>query len=435
MLIRAIGGEQIVFTRFKIGNGDAPEIESALTDLVNPILSFGINEIDTSNADYVGISGGFDSSQIESDFLWKELGIFASAGDTESFDGDGETDEFTVSNMPSALSLVVVDDTVVTDYEYDSETGTLTFDTAPESGEGNIVVTYPTGDDVLYAYCNDGDNAGLIKANASNVSSEEKGSVIIVVGDAENVTAILSKSTLYAKKEDFDAHVADHENPHNVTREQIGLGNVPNVSTNDQMPTYTESTTLQELTSGEKMSVAFGKLKKAVKSHQSLINHISNTSNPHSVTRDQLDAAKKVHTHNASDISGGSLSVMRGGTGKTNIIEASQSFANQALKSLVPDFACTNLDTLIDCGFYTFRPGQVMIHYPYTINTGFSVLVFSSYLAEGGSTGNYTAEYKRIQIAVPSSEDAYDAGATKLKIRFSGDIRGQVVMWTPWYEL
>ncbi len=57
-----------------------------------------------------------------------------------------------------------------------------------------------------------------------------------------------------------------------VTAEQIGLGNVPNVTTNDQTPTYTVASTLTELESGEKLSIAFGKIAKAI---STLISHIS----------------------------------------------------------------------------------------------------------------------------------------------------------------
>lgn len=49
-----------------------------------------------------------------------------------------------------------------------------------------------------------------------------------------------------------------------ITAENIGLGNVPNVATNDQTPTYTTSSSLTDLSSGEKLNVAFGKLAKAV---------------------------------------------------------------------------------------------------------------------------------------------------------------------------
>lgn len=74
-------------------------------------------------------------------------------------------------------------------------------------------------------------------------------------------------------------------NPHNVTKKDVGLSNVPNVATNDQIPTFTESTTLIKLTSGEKLSVAFGKISKAI---TDLINHIANKNNPHEVTKIQV---------------------------------------------------------------------------------------------------------------------------------------------------
>lgn len=81
------------------------------------------------------------------------------------------------------------------------------------------------------------------------------------------------------------AHPADKSNPHSVTKSQVGLGNVPNVSTNDQTPTYTFASENAALSSGEKLSVAFGKIAKAV---SSLISHLSNVSNPHSVTKSQV---------------------------------------------------------------------------------------------------------------------------------------------------
>lgn len=66
-------------------------------------------------------------------------------------------------------------------------------------------------------------------------------------------------------------HLIDFANPHKVNKEQVGLGNVPNVSTNDQTPTYEEAEELTNIASGEKISVAFGKIKKAI---GTLINHI-----------------------------------------------------------------------------------------------------------------------------------------------------------------
>lgn len=46
------------------------------------------------------------------------------------------------------------------------------------------------------------------------------------------------------------------------SKADVGLGNVPNVATNDQTPTFTQATSRANLVSGEKLSVLFGKLMK-----------------------------------------------------------------------------------------------------------------------------------------------------------------------------
>jgi hypothetical protein len=83
----------------------------------------------------------------------------------------------------------------------------------------------------------------------------------------------------------LNAHTGNKSNPHSVTKSQVGLGNVPNVATNNQTPTYSDTTTLVTLSSGEKISIAFAKIKLAI---TTLINHLANKSNPHGVTKSQV---------------------------------------------------------------------------------------------------------------------------------------------------
>lgn len=94
-------------------------------------------------------------------------------------------------------------------------------------------------------------------------------------------------------REDLTTHTTNKENPHGTTKEQVGLGNVPNVSTNDQVPTYTMEKSLTALSSGEKLSVAFGKIARAV---NDLIMHLSDSANPHKVTAQQVGAYTKAET-------------------------------------------------------------------------------------------------------------------------------------------
>lgn len=74
----------------------------------------------------------------------------------------------------------------------------------------------------------------------------------------------------------------------------VGLGNVPNVTTNDQTPTYSDTSELQTLVSGEKLAIAFQKIKLAI---TNLINHLGNKNNPHEVTAKQVGAAEANHKH------------------------------------------------------------------------------------------------------------------------------------------
>lgn len=237
LLTRAIGGEKIVFTRFAVGDGELSTTpEKELVNLISTKLSFGIGAVDHSEAGYISLTGQFSGSAIEEDFTLRELGLFAK----------GEDDE-----------------------------------------------------EILYCYANDGENAGIVKANQDDVAVEQHLTLVVAIGEAEHVTATLSPDTIYPLKSDFDAHLADDRNPHKVTKEQVGLGYVPNVSTNDQTPSYVSLSELSNLSSGEKLSTAFGKLSAAV---YFLKNHIEDDDNPHQVSLEQVGAAAEDHTHTYDDI-------------------------------------------------------------------------------------------------------------------------------------
>ena len=166
--------------------------------------------------------------------------------------------------------------------------------------------------EILYALGNEDESSADYVPDKGNRILEMQFDALIFIGDAENVSAAISSSLVYASKEDFDKHTADKNNPHSVTKQQVGLGNVPNLAPSDQVPTFTEATTLANIVSGEKASTLFGKIKLAI---SKLIDHLNNRSNPHNTTAAQVGAAAKSHTHNAQDINAGTLSVLRGGTG------------------------------------------------------------------------------------------------------------------------
>lgn len=313
LLIRALAGEAITFTGFKIGNGDPPANPDALTDLVNPLLSFGVSGLDRSQPGQVILRGMFDNSDVQSEFRVKEFGIFAQGEKVKNFTSVGDA-TFTLTDKPPAVNSAKVDGDPATISSYNPSTGVVTLSSAPTSGKP-VDIRYPDGTNLLYAYANDGANAGMIRAYASDVVSEEAVIVYLEISSNANVTAYLTPDAAYVLQTDFDDHLAA-TNPHQITPQQIGLGNVDNVHLADYTPTFTEASTFSNIDSGTKFSVIFGKIKKAI---STLISHIANHNNPHGVTLNQMGAAAREHIHSANDITSGILPVARGGTGVTDV--------------------------------------------------------------------------------------------------------------------
>lgn len=252
-MLKVIEGASIRFTRIGMGNGEEPSVDiEQLTEMQNLICYGTITSYERNGKNAI-IHWQLDTASVESAFDWTEYALFAM---------DENDNEFLFS------------------YSY------------------NVGKVQP------------------IEAAASDSMVMLEMDINITIGDAENVSAIIGEYSAYASKEVVNDHINDKNNPHIVTAEQLGLGNVDNVSTDEAKPSFTASNTLQELNSGETASTLFGKLKTAVKS---LIDHISNTNNPHKDTPEKIGAAAKSHTHNASDINAGVLSAARGGTGSTSI--------------------------------------------------------------------------------------------------------------------
>lgn len=119
--------------------------------------------------------------------------------------------------------------------------------------------------------------------------------------NAEIIDAKLKELESNVTDADLTAHTGDTNNPHGVTKSQVGLSEVPNVSTNDQTPTYTVSETTVNIVSGEKLSVAFGKIAKAI---SRLITHLADTT-LHITSAERTtwnSKANGTHTHSKSQI-------------------------------------------------------------------------------------------------------------------------------------
>ena len=58
LIIRGMDGETITFTRFKVGDGELEGRDPAeLDDLINTLITFSIDSIDTSNEGFITLRG------------------------------------------------------------------------------------------------------------------------------------------------------------------------------------------------------------------------------------------------------------------------------------------------------------------------------------------------------------------------------------------
>ncbi len=111
--------------------------------------------------------------------------------------------------------------------------------------------------------------------NGAPTTLDTLGEIAEAMGNNQSVVEALNSAIgSKANTTDLTSHTDNKSNPHGVTKSQVGLGNVPNVATNDQTPSYAEATSLAKLSSGEKLSVAFGKISKAI---TDFISHIGDT--------------------------------------------------------------------------------------------------------------------------------------------------------------
>ena len=106
-----------------------------------------------------------------------------------------------------------------------------------------------------------GSSNGTISVNTNGTSADV---AVKGLGSAAYTasTAYDAAGAASAVDTKLTSHTSNTSNPHGVTKSQVGLGNVPNVATNDQTPTFSQASTRANIASGEKVSVIFGKIMK-----------------------------------------------------------------------------------------------------------------------------------------------------------------------------
>ncbi len=186
-------------------------------------------------------------------------------------------------------------------FAYDNKNVTEKF----EFLEYGIWATYTTdsGDKIeclyAYGYSNSGKGTEIPAFTGSKSYIKDKLNVALKIGSPDSVNVYLGEYEDYVSKESFEEHLNNTSNPHKVTKENIGLENVENVSINDAVPEFEQSVfdvpaiNIQQygLQLGDKVSVLWAKTKRAI---SNLFSHLRDYKNPHNVTLEQLTGASNL---------------------------------------------------------------------------------------------------------------------------------------------
>lgn len=283
LILRGLAGSTIEFTKIKFGNGEEQGVTAV--DLSNPIMEVPISSI-TRDSNFITLGADYKNADVPTEFSALEIGVFAK-------DPDDETKDI-------LYCLWYEEDPVKADY------------------------ISPVEDRMLGT----------------------KLEILVFVDTVENVTAVMAESTETATKAELTQHTENYQNPHKVTKAQVGLGLVPNVTPENQQPKFTnefspiivtsstnaaygtiiKKTEFENIVSGEKMGVILRKIRTAL---NVLLSHL-NGKNPHFITPKLIGAAATTHSHAASAINSGVLGIARGGTGGGTPYDARCSLGIQA---------------------------------------------------------------------------------------------------------
>lgn len=251
MMTEALDGAGVVFTKIVIGDGTGPASDRDATAVVNPIMTLAITGLE-KHEDYVVLKTLFNNEQLTTGFYIKELGVYAKQVGSE--------------------------------------------------------------EEKLYAYRYTATECDYVPANNTGRMVEVSMRVIVAVSDAENISAMIDKSGCVTI-EDFEAHIHDYNNPHRVTKAQVGLENVENVAFLDQEIDFTTAESLEELEVGETVRSALGKLNKAIADLAAGGGGGGGGGEGGGGGSDTIPE----HTHSTNDITSGVLPLERGGTGTTSL--------------------------------------------------------------------------------------------------------------------
>ena len=122
------------------------------------------------------------------------------------------------------------------------------------------------------------------------------------VADIDGLEAIIgNQTTNKANQADLTAHIQNQNNPHNVTKQQVGLGNVTNVDLASKQDFNNHATNHNNPHSVTKAQVGLGNVTNVEQASKVDFDaHATNRNNPHNVTKAQVGLGNVDNVRQAS---------------------------------------------------------------------------------------------------------------------------------------
>ena len=283
--------EPLVFTRIALGSGRHRTDIGKKNNIVQVVHSLQVTQsLSTDIADTIRLTARFDNSQIEREMIVNEIGVFAKRGNHEEFmymytwaeQGDV---------IPPKTSAYVY-----RDYDFNTTISKNSQITIQYNATDLVYATVPELKATERKLQTNIDNH--IRDAARHVSDQERtrwnGKADAThrhkVVDIDGLEAIIgNQTTNKANQADLNAHIQNQNNPHSVTKQQVGLGNVTNVEQASKQDFNNHAINHNNPHGVTKTQVGLGNVINVEQASKQEFNaHATNRNNPHSVTKSQV---------------------------------------------------------------------------------------------------------------------------------------------------
>ena len=295
--------EPLIFTRIALGSGRHRTDAGKKNDVAQIVHSLQVTQsMSTDVSDTIRITARFDNSRIEREMIVNEIGVFAKRGNHEEFMYMYTWAEQGDVIPPKTAAYVY------RDYDFNTTISKNSQITIQYNATDLVYATVPELKATETKLQNSIDNH--IKDISRHVSVEERtkwnGKADAThrhkVADIDGLEEIINNQTTNkANQADLTGHIQNKNNPHGVTKAQVGLGNVTNVEQASKQDFQHHLDNHNNPHGVTKTQVGLENVTNVEQaSKQEFDAHATNHNNPHNVTKSQVGLGNVDNVRQAS---------------------------------------------------------------------------------------------------------------------------------------